>query len=531
MIKYPSRKSMTLTHRFERLIRRPLTAADAFCNRLYGWRLNPLYQSGTIVVVLLLVLIVTGVWLLLFYRVGAPWASVARLTEDRWLGNWVRGLHRYASDAALVATAVHAVRMFAQARSWGPRTLAWLSGLALVGFLLLLGWTGYLLVWDTFGHQLAVEIARLLDALPILSEPVSRAFVGERPVPGTFFFLNLFAHSALPLALGVGLWIHVSRLARSTLFPPRPLTWGVIGGLTLVAVAWPLTMVPAADPFVLPETVPVDWFYAFWLPVSRVLPPGAVWVAGLAVVAGLALVPRLARRIGADRPLPSVVDRQLCTACNQCAVDCPYEAITMVPRDDGRAERVARVEPARCVSCGICAGSCAPMGVGPPGRTGRDQLEALRGGIRDKPWPAGGVVVVACRYGAAEFGTDLAGAGAHVHVVECAGNLHTSVVEHALRAGAAGVLVLACPPRDCRGREGPRWLGERLYRGREAELQARVNRDRVRVAYANAAERREARGALAAFWASLTALDRPGERLPAREPVCVPAVLDEESAR
>ena len=50
----------------ERLALRLLTAADALCNRLYSQRFNPLYQSGTIVVALYLVIVVTGLWLTLF---------------------------------------------------------------------------------------------------------------------------------------------------------------------------------------------------------------------------------------------------------------------------------------------------------------------------------------------------------------------------------------------------------------------------------------------------------------------------------
>ena len=90
--------------------RRLLAAADALANRLYGSSRNPLYQSGTIAVLLLLVLIVSGLWLIFFYRVGAPWASVRRITENPWLGNWVRAVHRYASDAALVADTIAAAR-------------------------------------------------------------------------------------------------------------------------------------------------------------------------------------------------------------------------------------------------------------------------------------------------------------------------------------------------------------------------------------------------------------------------------------
>ena len=63
-----------VTERFARQLLRP---ADALGNRIYGWRSNPLYQSGTIVVALYLVVVVTGVWLVFFYKVGAPWESVA----------------------------------------------------------------------------------------------------------------------------------------------------------------------------------------------------------------------------------------------------------------------------------------------------------------------------------------------------------------------------------------------------------------------------------------------------------------------
>lgn len=176
---------------------------------------------------------------------------------------------------------------------------------------------------------------------------------------------------------------------------------------------------------------------------------------------------------------------------------------------------MARVDPARCVSCGICAGSCAPMGVGPPGRTGRDQLAEVRAFIESPERRAGEHVVVACDRGASRWGDAIRGEGAALLPVDCAGNLHTSVVELLVRNGSAGVLVVACPPRDCWNREGPRWLLERMYHDREAELQARVDRSRVRVAYANAAEGADAVAALRDFVADTRPLGAvaadPGE--------------------
>jgi ferredoxin len=468
----------------ERPSRRLVAALDAAATKVYGWRWNPLHQAGTVAVAMLLVLIVTGLYLVLVYRVGAPAASVARMAADPWLGSWLRTLHRYATDLFVLAALVHALRIFAQGRSWGPRTLAWVSGLTLLGAGLVCAWTGYVMAWDTFGERLALEGGRLFDVLPIFSEPLSRIFAGGGPVPSAFFFVNLFIHIALPLGLGALLWLHVSKLARPALLPPRRLMWGMIGSLTVVSVLWPARLGPAADPYHLAATTPLDLVVAWWLPLSERLAPGLAW-SGV-VVAGLLalLVPLLVRRQRAGSWAPSMVDPKLCTGCNQCPQDCPWEAITMVQRDDDRPTLVARVDPRLCVSCGICAGSCAPMGVGPPGRTGRDQLAALRGDLLSGP-VAGDrlpIIAVCCAQAPVSHVAALRARGARIHTASCVGNLHSSVVELYIRQGAPGVLICGCPPRDCVGREGPKWLRERLYHDREAELQPRVDRRRVALA-------------------------------------------------
>jgi ferredoxin len=518
-----------LLRTLERMALGLLARADALCNRWYGWRFNPLYQSGTIVVSLYLTLLVTGLWLILFYRVGSPWESVDRITGDLWLGNWVRGLHRYATDAAVVFTALHAFRMFAQARSWGARTLAWVSGGLLVALMLLCAWSGYVMVWDTFGERLAREGSRMADALPILSEPVSRAFTGERPVPSVFFFITLFAHIGIPLGMGVVFWLHVKRLQRPLMLPPRPLMWTVIGVLTAVAIARPLAMAPKANPFVQPAEVPVDLFVAFWLPFTDSLSGGQVLLLIAAAFTALLLVPAFTARRGATAPPPSFVDEEICTGCTQCSIDCPYGAIEMTARTDDRPTLVAHVDPDLCVSCGICAGSCAPMGVGPPGRTGRDQLAQAHAFLDSTDAPVGGIVVVGCDNGAGRFAAAIEAEGATFRPVSCAGNLHTSVIERFIRSGAGGVLILACPPRDCWTREGPRWLTERVYHDREAELQARVPRARVRIGHVNARELPEALAALRAFRVDVAALEVPVDHPePMAVPVCEPPVEDEE---
>lgn len=487
-------------------MRRLLGWLDAQGDRLYGWRGNPLYHSGVIAAALFAVVFVTGVYLLFFYRIGAPWESVRRISTAVPLGSVTRTLHRYASDAMVVAALVHAVRMVVQRRAWGPRALAWLSGVVLLLVVLVSGWTGYVMVWDVQGEILAREGARLFDVLPLFSEPIAHTFDGVRPLPGAFFFLNLFAHVALPVGAGAVFWLHVSRLARPVMMPPRALAlWG-LGALTAVSVAWPAPVAPAADLFRTPGLAPYDLFFAFFLPLTMPFAPVLVWLGWSAAVLVPGLVPWLLRPKAERRPPASVVDERSCTGCEQCWVDCPYEAIDMVERSDGRTTLVARVDPARCTSCGICAGSCAPMGVGPPGRTGKDQLESVRAFVV-AGGQAAGVVLVACHRGAGGAADGAALDGARVLPVTCAGNLHTSVVEYLLRSGYAGVLIASCPARDCWNREGGTWVEQRLFHDREAELQARVDKRRVRLVHIGAGQRREMLAALAGFRAEVRVLE------------------------
>jgi ferredoxin len=475
--------------RIESLLRRLVAVLDTAANRVWGWRANPLHQSGTIAVAMLGVLLITGVYLLFVYRVAEPSTSVARLSNDPWMGSWIRSLHRYATDVFILAVLVHALRMAAQARSWGRRTLAWVSGVVLLAIGLASAWTGFVMVWDSFAERLARDGTRLFDFLPLLSEPSARIVAGDAPVPSAFFFVLTFFHIALPLALGAGLWVHVSRVARPSLLPPRRLAWTLTAVLVAAAIVLPVPAGAAADPFTLQTSTPVSLVFAWWLPLSERLGPGLTWALSLIVVLGALMVPRFARRERTGLHAPSVVDPALCTGCNQCPQDCPWEAITMVPRDDDRPTLVALVDPSKCVSCGICAASCAPMGVGPTGRTGRDQLAAIRGGLLAElaeadrqPDESPPVVAMLCSRAPGNHVEALRQRGARIHTVPCAGNLHTSVIELTLRAGAPGVIVYGCPPRDCTGREGPKWLHERVYNDREAELQARVDRRRISIA-------------------------------------------------
>ena len=492
-------------------------------NRVYGSEWNPLYQSGVLAVTFIAVTLVTGLYLFIFYKIADPYGSVAAIDRG-FVGGFMRSVHRYAADLTIVAVAVHALKMLLSGRNWGPRAVAWVSGVLLVGTLLICGWTGLVMAWDVQGQLVATYGAQLFDLLPIFSEPISRSFARAEGVPGTFFFMNLFLHVAVPLGLLALFWLHVTRVARARLRPPKPIEGWALALLAAGAILVPVPLPPEADLLAVPADVPLDVFYAFWLPVARHVSPGVhlgLWLAAFALAISVPWWWRPKQRSG-----PSHVDEARCSGCATCYQDCPFDAISMVTRDvpSRLSEKVARVDPDLCVACGICSGSCAPMGVGPPGRTGRDQLREVerfleKHSLDARALGSDDIVLAACSSGLgahpALVSADGVGEAGKIVALEtgCSGSVHTSVIELLLRRGAGGVFLLTCPGRDCRYREGPKWLFERVYNDREAELRDRVDKRRVRIAGFSPTEAGPAAEALAAFRAEVASLgDKPVER-------------------
>jgi ferredoxin/coenzyme F420-reducing hydrogenase delta subunit len=488
---------------------------DRLFHRIYGSELNPLNHAGQIALAALLVLVGTGIYLFIFYRVSDPYGSVLGLHEQWWAGRWIRGMHRYSSDVVIVATIVHAFKMFVWGRTWGPRALAWISGIFVTGVVLVCSWTGMVMVWDRQGQMIAMEGARMFDLAPIFSEPLSRSFSTPDALPNSFFFMNLFLHVATPLGILFLLWLHTSRIARPRLLPPKGVIWTIGASLFALGLLWPPPMLPRADLMALPDKMHIDWLLAFWVPVSQSVSPVTHLLLWMGALGFLVSVPWWWRP--KDVALEaSHVNVELCTGCTQCYEDCPYDAISMIqrPGEVGRkSEEVARVDPSRCTSCGICAASCAPMGIGPAERTARDQLQDIRQFLTAQGTMMPRVVVIGCGYGVSEASSAGTLTGVTVYLTGCAGSVHTSMMEMMLKNGVGGIFIAACQPNDCSFREGPTWLESRIHAGREADLKSRVDRRRVHIGNYGTGRQAELLADVASFSASLDSITDPAEEI------------------
>ena len=463
--------------------------ADRLFDRVYSSRYNPLYRTGTLAALCLTVALVSGVYLLFVYEIGRPWESVEAIQRDVLLGRWIRALHRYASDAAVVAVALHVLRLVAQGKTWGPRTLAWVTGVLLTGMMLLSAVTGFVLVWDAFGQKLAVAGARMLRLLPLFPEPPDRAFVGEAPMPAQFFFMNLFLHVAVPLGMVAFLWLHTARLARAAWFPERRVALAALAALGVLAVAWPAPLPSRADLLAIPGRVATDWFYGFWLPLAQRSPAAALSLFTL-LTALLIAVPWLVRPAPAARPQPAAVDPETCEGCQQCFQDCPYDAIRMVTGlHPEKHPLLAQVQADLCVSCGLCAGSCASLAIGPPARTARYQLAVARRLVAGTPDAAHRPLLVACASngGLARRLHRRYADGAAWLDVDCAGTLHPGTVAY-LGRHFADTLIVPCPPQNCVHREGAALAHARIEHERAPSVAGQIARLPVRMLDASMGE-------------------------------------------
>lgn len=473
-----------------RLFRAAFIPLERGFDRLFGPLNNPLNQLGALGLFFLAIVIASGVHLYVGFdtSVRGAYRSVETLSHSGWfLFGIERSLHRYASDALVLVMGLHLMREFSLDRYRGVRWFSWAVGMPILVFVYVSGITGYWLVWDRLAQFVAVASTEFLDWLPIFGEPIARNFIARDSLDDRFFTLLMFLHIAVPLMLTFLLWLHLQRISRPRINPPRAMAIGAAAMLLGLSIAFPAVSQGEADLGTVIGTIGLDWFYLPLYPLFDHVPPGLLWgFCGLALL-GLAAMPWLPPL---RRPPVAVVDLEFCNGCGRCAEDCPYAAIAMAPRTDGKPfERQAVVDPSLCVACGLCMGACppsTPFRTTPDLRTGIDlpvpSLRDLRETVRAAAARIAGaprrILVFGCAHGAAAAHPETAGVACVV--LPCVGMLPPSFIDLALSRDLADAVLLAgCNQDDCYHRLGLRWTEQRLAGTRDPRLRGRVPRERL----------------------------------------------------
>jgi ferredoxin/coenzyme F420-reducing hydrogenase delta subunit len=449
---------------------------DRWLDRGLPPELNPLSQLGAVANLCLLVAILSGILLLIWYTpsVHQAYASLETVRTSSWLGQLVRSLHRYSSDGCLLFIVLHALRSLTQRRFTGPRWLAWTTGVAMFALLGFIGWTGYWLVWDVRAQHVALGTARFIDRLPLFAEPLARSFLTDQSVHSLLFFLIFFVHMLAPLSVGVGIWMHLMRVNRALFLTSRALTLWVISSLILVSALMPALSAGPAQMTIKTPRFSIDWWYLWPITLTDRLSGGLLWAFFLITgLIALTLPWWMAKR----RLTPAwkaEVNLPRCMGCTLCSKDCPFNAITMVPREDGRKFVVqSYVNLDLCVGCGICVGSCDSQAINLPAFNSRDLEQRLYAWIDQRTARGEKSFVAFCCADSAgadlgnETGERLLLPGYRIERVPCVGWISAVMLERILQRGAAGILVVGCGEGDPVGREGMKWFGDRMTGRRE----------------------------------------------------------------
>ncbi len=424
-------------------------------------RFNPLYHTGTITIFLLLVILLTGIYLTLFYPFGFTFSYLAvSKIEANFIGRIMRAMHRYASDAAVIFGLLHGWRTFFQDRFRGPRWLAWVTGVGMAVVVWVIGITGYWLIWDNRAQILNQSLFNILDNFKGGQAFILDFIRGEAAGTGwVFMMIVIVLHLGLSALTAYFLWLHLKRMNRAKWLPPKYWMGISVFVLLLSAVLFPLGMLPPLNASQLPGQTPIDLFYLFYLPAFLRGPQALFWSILLFILGISTALPWIMPR---DKKIePVKVDLANCDGCTLCERDCPYLAIKMIPRTDGaRPKFQADIDSNLCVACGVCIGSCPDnaltFGDIPLNPLWKTTLSEIAEKKNTK-------VVFTCeRHALHGVGKHFEDPNIHIVPLTCIAMANPNLAAQALEAGASDVQFIGCPPEDCANREGNVWMNGRV---------------------------------------------------------------------
>ncbi len=136
---------------------------------------NWYYTLGSATLFVFAMQAITGVFLAMYYDPSPSHAyeSIKYITEDVFLGQFVRGLHRWGSTLMVILVFLHMARTFVFGAYKYPRELNWLIGVVLLVLTMVMGFTGYLLPFDQRAFWATVVGVDINGTAPLLGPYMS----------------------------------------------------------------------------------------------------------------------------------------------------------------------------------------------------------------------------------------------------------------------------------------------------------------------------------------------------------------------
>src|SRR4051812_36890148 len=186
---------------------------------------NWFYTLGSASMFAFLSQAVTGVFLAMYYRpdaAGGAYESVRYLTNEVFLGEFVRGMHRWGSSVMVILVFLHMARTFFFGAYKYPRELNWIIGVVLLILTMVMSFTGYLLPFDQRSYWATIVGVNINGTGPIVGPYLSDFLRGGAEFGATtlsrFYAIHMMM---IPGAIAALIGAHLYLVAKlGTTAPP-----------------------------------------------------------------------------------------------------------------------------------------------------------------------------------------------------------------------------------------------------------------------------------------------------------------------
>ena len=146
----------------------------------HGVRVSYTLCLGGLSFFLFIVLTITGIFLMFYYRPTSPQAyfDLQALSTDVAFGQLVRNMHRWGAHLMVLTVFLHMARVFYHGAYKPPREFNWVVGIILLFLTLFMSFTGYLLPWDQLALWAVTVGSTMAKYSPVFGDQVSFALIG-----------------------------------------------------------------------------------------------------------------------------------------------------------------------------------------------------------------------------------------------------------------------------------------------------------------------------------------------------------------
>jgi quinol-cytochrome oxidoreductase complex cytochrome b subunit len=167
---------------------------------------------------------ITGVFLAMYYVPSAneAYESARYITNEVFLGEFVRGMHKWGSSVMVILVMLHMARTFFFGAYKYPRELNWVIGVVLLILTFVMSFTGYLLPFDQRSYWATIVGVNINGTGPLVGPYLSDFLMGGPEFNATTLSRFYAIHMLLiPGAMAAMIGAHLYLVAKQgTTAPP-----------------------------------------------------------------------------------------------------------------------------------------------------------------------------------------------------------------------------------------------------------------------------------------------------------------------